>query len=263
MTQDIPLKVGEPRDRQDVTTAHDLALNELRDHGYPVQPRRHRGERWSNGKDATMVFTAEPGPLAHFGPIEIAGNASVSDRVIQRQLTFKPGDLYRRSVVQDSQRRLYGMELFQFVNVESLNPEQQQPDVKTKVTVAEGHHQRVNLGVGYGTEEKFARRRGVSPPELSRRRPVGGHPRTLVVARSRPPARFQPAVFFQPPLLTRRRGQHWYTYTPAYRSLITGGRVSLTQQRSQAFSWSVFISSERSTSTVSDEALHDPHCTQI
>src|SRR5439155_13117903 len=31
----MPLKVGDPRDRQLVVTAHEMALNELRDHGYP------------------------------------------------------------------------------------------------------------------------------------------------------------------------------------------------------------------------------------
>ena len=30
-----------------------------------------------DGKQATMTFTAEPGKLAHFGPVEIAGNKSV------------------------------------------------------------------------------------------------------------------------------------------------------------------------------------------
>src|SRR5256886_17220635 len=31
----VPLKVGAPRDRQLVVTAHEMALNELKDHGYP------------------------------------------------------------------------------------------------------------------------------------------------------------------------------------------------------------------------------------
>src|SRR5579864_6719742 len=31
----IPLKVGRPRDRQDVVASRELAVNELRDHGYP------------------------------------------------------------------------------------------------------------------------------------------------------------------------------------------------------------------------------------
>jgi len=52
--------------------------------------------------------------VAHFGPLEVVGNKSVGENIIRRQLTFKPGDLYRRSIVQDSQRRLYGLELFQF-----------------------------------------------------------------------------------------------------------------------------------------------------
>jgi outer membrane protein assembly factor BamA len=30
-----PLKVGQPRDRQLVVSTHEMALNELRDHGYP------------------------------------------------------------------------------------------------------------------------------------------------------------------------------------------------------------------------------------
>ena len=150
----VPLKVGQPRDRQLVVATHEMALNELKDHGFPYAQGRHRRRRRRDGKQATLTFTAEPGKIAHFGPVEIAGNKSVGERIIRRELTFKPGDLYQRSLVQDSQRRLYGMELFQFVNIEPLNPELQPTEVPIRVTVAEGNHQRVNFGVGYGTEEK-------------------------------------------------------------------------------------------------------------
>lgn len=90
-------------------------MNELRDHGYPYARVATDENDGADGRAASIVFTAEPGPLAHFGSVEIAGNNSVGNRIIERQLTFKPGDLYRRSVVQESQRRLYQMELFQFV----------------------------------------------------------------------------------------------------------------------------------------------------
>ncbi len=39
------------------------------------------------------------------------------------------GELYRRSIMQDSQRRLYGLELFQSANIEPVNPEQQLDEV--------------------------------------------------------------------------------------------------------------------------------------
>src|SRR5437867_5643972 len=150
----MPLKVGEPRDRQLVVTTHEMALNELRDHGYPYAKVSTGEEDGPTGKEATVTFTAEPAKLAYIGPIEIAGNKSVSDNVIRRELTFKPGDLYRRSIVQESQRRLYNLELFQFANIEPLNVEQQPENVPMRVTVAEGNHQRVHFGVGYGSEEK-------------------------------------------------------------------------------------------------------------
>ena len=202
----MPLKIGEPRDRQLVVTTHEMALNELRITAIPYAKVATDEDDGAGRKDATMTFTAEPGTLAHFGPVEIAGNKSVGERVIERELRFKPGDLYRRSVVQESQRRLYGMELFQFVNIEPLNPEQQPTEVPMRVTVAEGKHQRVNFGVGYGTEEKGARRRRVPPPEFSRRRALGRRARALVVARSRRAPRLQPAVFLRAPFLARCGG---------------------------------------------------------
>src|SRR6185436_11803875 len=135
--KDLPLHIGEPRDRQAVLAAHDLALNELRDHGYPYSRVTSDEKDGPDGKQAAITLTAEPGPLANFGTIEITGNASVSDEVIRRQLLYKPGELYRRSALQETQRRLYGMALFQFVNVEAVNTEAQDAEVKTKVTVVE------------------------------------------------------------------------------------------------------------------------------
>src|SRR5262249_44932955 len=35
LKRDVPIKVNKPRDRQQVLAAREMALNELRDHGYP------------------------------------------------------------------------------------------------------------------------------------------------------------------------------------------------------------------------------------
>ena len=258
LEQQAPLPIGQPRDRRQVAAAHELAVNELRDHGYPYAKVSTEENGGASGKEASIVFTATPGPLSHFGSVEIAGNSSVGDRVIERQLTFEPGDLYRRSVVQESQRRLYQMELFQFVNVESLNPEQQQPDVNTRVTVAEGKHQRVNIGVGYGTDEK-----GRVDGEyhhvnfLGGARSAGVHGRWSSLDRGLRLTFNQP-YFFAPHLSLGGEAQRWYTFTPAYGSVVTGARASLTHRRSPRFSWAVSVSSERNSSSIKDEVLNDP-----
>lgn len=253
----VPLKIGQPRDRQLVVTTHEMAVNELRDHGFPYAKVSTAEDDGSDGKQAALTFTAEPGKLAHFGQIEISGNKSVGDNLIRRKLTFKPGDLYQRSVVQESQRRLYGMELFQFANVEPLNQEVQPEDVPIRVTVAEGKHQRVNFGVGYGTDEK-----GRVDAEyhhvnfLGGARSAGAHVRWSSLDRG-VRLDFNQPYFFHSSLSLGGEAQQWYTYTPAYRSLVTGGKVTLTHRSSARTSWAGSITSEHDSSAIATDVLTD------
>jgi outer membrane protein assembly complex protein YaeT len=253
-----PLKVGQPRDRQLVVSIHELAVNELRDHGYPYAKVNTQEEAAPGAKEATLRFVAEPGQIAYFGPVEISGNKSVGDDVIRRELAYKPGDLYRRSLVQDTQRRLYGMELFQFANVEPLNQELQPAEVPTRVTVAEGKHQRVNFGVGYGTEEK-----GRVDAEyhhvnfLGAARTAGAHVRWSSLDRG-VRLEFNQPYFFQPHFSLGGEGQKWRTFTPAYTSDVNGVKGTITHRANARTSWSVSVTSEHDISTISEEALHDP-----
>ncbi|MEO8260164.1 MAG: outer membrane protein assembly factor BamA [Acidobacteriota bacterium] len=253
-----PLKVGQPRDRQLVVAIHELGINELRDHGYPYGKVDTQEVPGSSGREATLKFVAQPGEIAYFGPVEVSGNKSVGDDVIRRALSYKPGDLYRRSLVQDTQRRLYGMELFQFANVEPLNQELQPAEVPTRVTVAEGKHQRVNFGVGYGTEEK-----GRVDAEyhhvnfLGGARTAGGHVRWSSLDRGGRLVFNQP-FFLRPHFSFGAEAQQWRTFTPAYSSTVTGGKATVTHRSSVRTSWSLSVTSERDSSAISEEALRDP-----
>jgi outer membrane protein assembly complex protein YaeT len=251
----VPLKVGQPRDRQLVVSTHEMAVNELKDHGFPYGKVSTGEDDGSDGRQAALTFTAEPGTLAHFGTVDIVGNKSVGERIIRRQLTFKPGELYRRSVVQDSQRRLYGLELFQFANVEALNQELQPDAVPIRVTVAEGNHQRVNFGVGYGTEEKArvdAEYHHVN--FLGGARSAGAHVRWSSLDRG---ARldFTQPYFFAPHFSLGVEGQQWYTYTPAYRSTVSGAKLTLTHRQNASTSWAVSMTSEHDSSLITEDAF--------
>jgi outer membrane protein assembly factor BamA len=283
MKKQLPLKVGQPRDRQLVVSSHEMAQNELKDHGFPYAKVSTREDNPS-AKEAALTYSAEPGKLAHFGPVQIQGNKSVSNRVIERQLTFRPGDLYRRSVVQDSQRRLYSMELFQFANIEPFNgeqrgqpqaatpqdgqasgpnqsqpppPEQQLDQIPMRVTVAEGNHQRVNFGIGYGTEEKA--RIDSEYHHLNffgGARSAGVHARWSSLARGLRLA-FNPPYFFRPHFSLGGEGQQWYTFTPAYSSVVTGAKATLTHRQNQQTSWAVSINTEHDSSSVDRDVLNN------
>jgi outer membrane protein assembly complex protein YaeT len=253
-----PLKVGQPRDRQLVVSTHEMAVNELKDHGFPYAKVATGEEDGADGKQALLTFTAEPGKIAHVGTIEIVGNKSVDEHIIRRQLTFKPGALFQRSVVQDSQRRLYGLELFQFANIEPLNQEQQPEDVPVRVTIAEGNHQRTNFGIGYGTEEKA--RVDAEYHHLNffgGARSAGAHARWSSLDRG-VRVDFNQPFLFRPHFSLGVDGQQWYTYTPAYRSTVSGGKVTLTHRQNERTSWSASITSEHDSSLITDEAFRNP-----
>jgi outer membrane protein assembly complex protein YaeT len=149
----IELEPGAPRDQQLVANARDALLNDLKENGYPYARLEVR-EIPTAEREVALVFAAEPGPVATFGAIEIAGNDTVGDDVIRRQLTFRPGDRFRLSSVQESQRRFYALEVFDFAYVEPRIPEEPRAEVPVRVTVTEGKPRQVTFGVGYGTEEK-------------------------------------------------------------------------------------------------------------
>jgi outer membrane protein assembly complex protein YaeT len=254
----VVLKVGQPRDRQLVASTRELAVNALKDHGFPYGKVLAEEDNGADGKEARLTFSAQPGKVAHFATVEIVGNKSVEEDVIRRQLTFRPGDLYQRSEVQDSQRRLYRLELFQFANIEPLNQEQQPSDVPVRVTVAEGKHHRVNFGVGYGSEEKArgdAEYRNVN--FLGGARSAGAHVRWSSLDRGARVDFTQPS-FLRPRFSLGFTGQQWYTYTPAYNSVASGGKLTLTHRSSQNTSWSASLTSEHDVSSITDLAFNDP-----
>lgn len=253
----VPLTTGAPRDRQKVLQAHELAVNELREQGFPYARVATAEDDGPDGKRATITFSATPGPRAHFGEVEIVGNKSVSQQAIRRQLTFRPGDMYRRSVVQTSQRQLYGMELFQFVNIELLDTDRQAPELRTRVTVAEGRHQRLNFGVGYGSDEK-GRVEGEYHHVnfLGGGRTAGAHARWSSLDRG-VRLDFNQPYFFDPHLSLGADAQQWRTFTPAYESQVLGGKATMTRRLTTRASWAVSLTSERNTSDISEAALDD------
>lgn len=251
--KEAPIQLQKPRDKALVLSTREMALNELRDHGYPYAAVRVDEDDGPDGLQAKLTFVGEPGKLAHFGPTTVQGNETVSDHVILRQVTFKPGDLYRRSRVQDLQRRLYGMALFQFVNVEPIDVDKQPDVVPTRVTVAEGPHQRVNVGIGYGTEEQAR-----IDAEYHRlnffggAREAGAHARWSSLDRGLQLDFTQPYLF-EPHTSLRVVGQQWYSYTPAYQSRTTGMTATATYRVRQRTTASLSFTTEYDASAIAKD----------
>ncbi len=281
-----PLVAGQPRDRQLALAAHERAANQLRDSGYPYATVTVKEDDGADGKSATLTFEAEPGRLAHFGAVEVRGNERVSDNVIRRGLPYKEGELYQLSVLQETQRRLFATQLFQFVSVAPTAPGttgtdvaadeidgpdpggqvtavsvpapgEQLADVPTRITVAEGKPQRMTFGVGYGTEEKArvdAKYRRLN--FFGGGRTAEAHVRWSSIDRG---ARlnFTQPYFLASGVTLGALGQQWYTAAPAYSSVVTGGKVTLTHRTNPRTYWAVSYTSERDESSIDDSVVHN------
>ena len=186
------------------------------------------------------------------------GFASVSENVIRRQLTFKPGDRFTRRDLRETQRKLCGLELFEFVNVEPLEePVLMNEEVPVRITVAEGKHQKVTTGVGYGTEEQARAR-----VRWDHRNVFGGAQQAGVEAKWSSLDRGVRVDYREPFFLSSRLslnfdGQAWQAKEPVYDSKQLGGRVILRYQPNQQSFWTVSFANERQESTIAPEALAD------
>ncbi|MDQ3171102.1 MAG: BamA/TamA family outer membrane protein [Acidobacteriota bacterium] len=239
-------KEGQPRDSELLTLTRSAVLDELRDRGYPHASVRMTEGAGTGARDRIVTIHADRGKLSTFGPIEITGNAKVSTRVILDQLTFTPGDRYRLGQVQESTRRLYGLELFQFVTIEEVNPDPASDVIPMRITVTEGDTQRVRFTVGYGSEEHA--RATVNYRHVN----FFGGARTAGAEAKWSSLDKGAALNFGEPNLFNKvalnvRAENWFFDQPQYDLETKGGRATLTRR----FGQSGPLSRSRSVTTVS------------
>ena len=269
----VALKERAPLDRALAQATREAALDEIKDHGFPYATVRMTERSGSNDHARVVTLAADAGKQARYGAITVDGNTSVSDNVVTRQLTFRPNWRYRLSQVQESQRRLYDLETFQFANIEPEIPEGEQPDiVPVKVTVTEGKHRKVNFGVGYGSEEKA--RASIDWRHVN----FFGGARTLQLLGSYSALSKGGRVNFKQPYLFSPRfnltlsGQSWHRNEPAYTLTTRGGQVALERrfsrrgplsQRQGQTSATLKYTNEFQSYQVSSIALNDPEAFKL
>jgi outer membrane protein insertion porin family/translocation and assembly module TamA len=148
----LRLKAGDPLD----LLAMDSTVLSIRD------------ELWEQGRAAAEVtldtsqvdgeanrgpvtITIRGGPRITIEDIELEGNERVSDETILRLLSFKPGDLFRRSAILDSQRSLYLSGMFSELDIEAYAFSDSLRIVQLRVVEAD--HNRLEVSGGLTTAD--------------------------------------------------------------------------------------------------------------
>lgn len=98
---------------------------------------------------AAVTLTVNPRWIARVSSINVEGEHDVSARTIRKSLSFKPGDVYRRSDVLKSQQALYQSNLFRRAAIEVPDRPDSLKDVL--IVVQEAPPREARASVGFNT----------------------------------------------------------------------------------------------------------------
>ncbi len=154
---DLPIQEGDLLSSVNLDAARDTLIQRLQNRGYPYADVL-RTSRIPAGTpyEAHVAFDVDAGRHALFGPITLAGNQKLSDRVVLRMLPFEEGQEYSLARRLEGLRNLYSIEMVLHTSIdEAADPTGSLPDtvLPLRVTVTEGNTHRVRGGVGWSSSD--------------------------------------------------------------------------------------------------------------
>ncbi len=134
-----------------------LLTEKYQDLGYAFVNVNPRANIRDDEKVVDIRYDFEKGELAHFGQINILGNAKTRDKVIRRELRVHEGELYNGSRLRISKERVERLGFFGQgeVVVNSVTRKDNPSIVDLEISIKERSTGTVSLGMGYGSLQGF------------------------------------------------------------------------------------------------------------
>lgn len=229
MKKKAPLETGKPVAPSDLQQTAKLALAALRNAGY-AYARVDVLETTVAPDRVRIEFRADPGLQTVFGPIDITGNTSVADSIVRRELAYVPGQVFSAAAMEESQRRLQRLGIFQSADIALLDPANQSAGAPTRVTVKERDLTPFTYAAGYGSEEQlFADATWRHLNFFGGARTLSARGRWSWLDRGVEGGFIQPYLF-RPGLILGLRGYVWDVDDATYDVLSKGGGASLAYE---------------------------------
>jgi outer membrane protein insertion porin family len=154
---DLPLRTGDPFNRYAMQASADSITRRLKDRGYPDARVYSAFESDRDAGLASVQLDVVPGNRAVVGEVSVVGAQRIEPALVRNLLVARPGRRYSQDELFQSQRNLYGSDLFRFatVNIDSARYQPGADSVPLVVQVNEGRRRRIRGGLGYGTEDCF------------------------------------------------------------------------------------------------------------
>lgn len=160
LKSDLPLQVGDPFNRFLMQASADTIVSRLRNNGYPYAEVLRNFDSEAGVLRAEVELDAQPGPRMRIGQVVIHGLRDVDTGTVRRVMSVRPHNWFSQEALYQTQRDLYGMGVFNSVNVALIDSVAPQGPVasdslRVLVQVLEGPRHQVRIGGGYGSVECF------------------------------------------------------------------------------------------------------------
>ena len=103
------------------------------------------------GRNARVVFRAQPGPAVRVGQVVVRGLQRTDENLVRRNLVVRPGRPLDPEEVYASQANLLALGIFRQVSVTMINPDAEEPVKDVLVEARERALLSGSGGVGYST----------------------------------------------------------------------------------------------------------------
>jgi len=155
LPETLPLKRGEIFQEAPYLRAEQALREVFLRNGYAYTESKRRAEVNVDDRQAQIEYTLTPGSPAVFGDTAIRGMDSVDRSLIERELAYRPGELFSSEKIAATRAKLLGLDLFNSVRVGPEPTTRYPPVVPMAVEVLERPYREIKIGAGYNTEEQF------------------------------------------------------------------------------------------------------------
>jgi outer membrane protein assembly factor BamA len=147
----LPLADGAPFDYEKYDAAKEPMLTAVKDAGYAHA--RLDADVFADraNHQAIVELHFDPGPLCHFGAVEIVGAQGDLAGAITARVAFDKGDKYSNAAISKTQLALYGMKRFSTVRIDP-QIEGTSDEIPVKISVSESSAHELKLGGGAGID---------------------------------------------------------------------------------------------------------------
>jgi len=143
---------GDPVIAQDVIAAGVALTRALGEQGFATAKVSDQDIEVNHAtRLATLSVPVDPGPLAHFGKIQVTGRPPFSAHHVQIIARFRPGDPFKRSKIEDLRRALIATSLVANADIQTVPVDGGRTvDLAVKLEPAPSHTIAGELGYGTG-----------------------------------------------------------------------------------------------------------------